>query len=489
MKRTKIIATLGPATDDPQVLGDLIKAGVDVVRLNFSHGSAAEQIARAKAVRDYASTIDRQIGVMVDLQGPKIRVAKFLDTKINLVDGDKFCIDTEYDVTAGTNEIVGCSYATLSTDLNQGDTLMIDDGRIVLWVEDISGSKINCIVKVGGALSNNKGINVQGGGLSAPALTKKDMEDIKTAAEMKADYLAVSFVESADDIHNARRLINEAGWSKCSIVAKVERAEAVKDLILESIVEASDVVMVARGDLGVEIGDACLPPVQKQMIRMARSMNRVVITATQMMESMIENTIPTRAEVFDVANAVLDGTDAVMLSAETAAGKHPVKAVAAMAKVCEETEKQRTVTKSDHRLDSVFVEVDESIAMAAMYVANHLKVKAIACLTESGSTTLWMSRISSGIPVFAMTPNLVTRRKVTMYRGVYPVSFDLEISSHALLNEAMINELLRRGVVRDGDYVILTKGDLRGTEGGTNAMKIIRVGDHAVSAPDDEHFV
>lgn len=488
MKRTKIIATLGPATDDPKVLDDLIQAGVDVVRLNFSHGTAEEQINRAEAVRNRARATGRQVGVMVDLQGPKIRVAKFADTKVLLVDGEDFCIDTDYDPDAGTNKIVGCSYSTLSTELKRGDTLMLDDGRIVLWVKEIDGAKIKCTVKVGGILSNHKGINVQGGGLSAPALTEKDLVDIKTAATMKADYLAVSFVRNAEDVENARRLIAEAGWDQCGIVAKVERAEAVKAKTLEGIVKASDVIMVARGDLGVEIGDARLPPMQKKLIKMARAMNRVVITATQMMESMIENTIPTRAEVFDVANAVLDGTDAVMLSAETAAGKHPVKAVAAMAKICTETEKQRTVTKSNHRINTKFEHVDEAIAMATMYTANHLKVKAIACLTESGATTLWMSRISSGIPVFAMTQNLYTRRKVTMYRGVYPVSFDIDTSSHARLNEAMINDLLRRGVVRTGDYVILTKGDLRGTEGGTNAMKIMRVGDHELDKIPEEHF-
>jgi len=475
-RRTKIVATLGPATDDPKVLDALIEAGVDVVRLNFSHGSAEEHSDRAEKVRKRARAHGRQIGVLVDLQGPKIRIDKFKNGSIELNEGDTFILDADCDPTAGDQTRVGIAYKELPNDLKRADNLLLDDGRLVFWVDSIEGNQIHCKVKVGGTLSDRKGINRQGGGLSAPALTEKDKEDIKTAAALKADYLAVSFPRCADDIHQARKLLEEAG-GHAGIIAKIERTEALD--VIEEIIEASDVIMIARGDLGVEIGDAALPPVQKELIRKAREMNRVVITATQMMESMIESQIPTRAEVFDVANAVFDGTDAVMLSAETAAGKYPAKAVEAMDRICRVAEKQRVTTRSDHRINTRFKKVDEAVALSTMYAANHLKVKAIAALTESGTTPLWMSRISSGIPIYALTSHVGTRRKVTLYRGVYPISFSTNTRDHAAINIEAVDELKRRGVVRDGDLVILTKGDLMGQLGGTNAMKILRVGDVA----------
>ena len=482
MRRTKIIATLGPATTDAKMLDKIIDAGVDVVRVNFSHGTPEEHMERAEQMRNRARAHGRQVGVLCDLQGPKIRIEKFKDQKVNLQEGENFTLDTKHDPMGGTHEIVGMAYKSLHEDVSRGDTLLLDDGRIVLWVDNVEGTAVHCRVVQGGELSDRKGLNKQGGGLSAPALTNKDREDIKTAAKMQADYLAVSFPRTADDIHEARELMLAAG-SKAAIVAKIERADALENI--DEIIEASDVIMIARGDLGVEIGDAALPPVQKELIRKARRMNRVVITATQMMESMIYSHIPTRAEVFDVANAVLDGTDAVMLSAETASGKYPDKVIAAMDRICVEAEKSRQVTKSDHRINTVFKYIDEAIAMAAMYTANHLGVKAIAALTESGSTALWMSRISSGIPIYALTSHVETRRKVTMYRGVYPVSFEVTTKDHAAINREAIDELLRRGAVRDGDLVILSKGDLMGVLGGTNAMKIVRVGQLEASAEKD----
>jgi len=483
MRRTKIIATLGPATDDPKMMDRIIEAGVDVVRINFSHGSHEEHKERAEKVRNRARAHGRQVGVLCDLQGPKIRIQQFKDGKVNLTEGDTFILDTKLDPKAGTRERVGMAYKALPEDVSRGDTLLLDDGRIVLWVDRVEGNEVHCRVVVGGELSDRKGLNRQGGGLSAPALTQKDRNDIKAAAEMQADYLAVSFPRTADDIEEARRLIREAGGS-ADIVAKIERADALDNI--EALIEASDAIMVARGDLGVEIGDAALPPVQKRLISQARSMNRVVITATQMMESMIYNQIPTRAEVFDVANAVLDGTDAVMLSAETATGKYPDKAIAAMDRICIEAEKQYVAMHSDHRINTEFKRIDEAIAMAAMYTANHLGAKAIAALTESGATALWMSRISSGIPIYALTSHVGTRRKVTLYRGVYPVSFEQLTKDHAEINKEAVDELLRRGTVRDGDLVIITKGDLMGVMGGTNAMKIVRVGelDHIINSED-----
>lgn len=473
MRRTKIVATLGPATTKPEVLTAIIKAGVDVVRLNFSHGDVTQYVDLAKLVLKIAAENGRQVGILADLQGPKIRIARFRDDKVILEKGQQFVLDAELDSNNGDEHQVGIDYKQLVQDVLSGDTLLLDDGRIVLTVDRVEGQRIICHVEVAGVLSNNKGINRQGGGLSAAALTDKDKVDIKIAAEMQADYIAVSFPRSAEDINYARQLLRDAG-GKGSIIAKIERAEALD--VLDEIILASDAVMVARGDLGVEIGDAALPPIQKKIIARARKLNRLVITATQMMESMIENAIPTRAEVFDIANAVLDGTDAVMLSGETAVGKHPIKVIEAVDRICLQTEQQREIRVSRHRIDSKFEKVDEAIAMGAMYLANHLDVRAIAALTLSGSTTLWMSRVSSGIPIFAMTPNEATCRKVTLYRGVYPVLFSVEKKDQMMLNKASIALLERKGVIKTGDTVIITKGNVE-VQGSTNMLKIVRVGD------------
>ncbi len=475
LRRTKIVATLGPATDDPKVLDEVIAAGVDVVRLNMSHGTHEDHMQRADRVRNRAQASGRQVGVLVDLQGPKIRIAKFYGGGVNLQSGDQFILDTAWPHNEGNRERVGVTYAPLHEEVSRGDNLLLDDGHIALWVDEVADREVRCKVTVGGRLSDSKGINRQGGGLSAPALTDKDRDDIRFAAAIEADYLAVSFVRSADDVDEARRLLREAG-GQGGIVSKIERAETLG--CIEEIVGASDVIMVARGDLGVEIGDAELPAVQKQLIKLSRSMNCVAITATQMMQSMIDSPIPTRAEVFDVANAVIDGTDAVMLSGETAAGAYPARAVEAMDRVCKEAEKQSSARLSDHRLHSVFGSVDEAIAMAAMYTANHLGVRAIAALTESGATPKWMSRISSGIPIYALTPHVATRRKVTLLRGVYPVSFDLTGVDTVQANVEIVEELQRRGAVRNDDLLIITKGDLTGMSGGTNVMKILRVGEN-----------
>jgi pyruvate kinase len=477
-RRTKILATLGPSTDRPGVLEALVRAGVDVVRLNLSHGVHDEHRQRASRIRELADAAGRQIGVLVDLQGPKIRIGRFADGPIELSDGDRFTLDAACPLDAGDAQRVGLTFPELIDDLTAGDTLLLADGAIELEIETVAGGSAVCRVINGGPLSDNKGINKKGGGLSAPALTDKDRGDIAFAASIDADYLAVSFVRSADDVNQARELLVEVGGS-AHIVSKVERAEAVENI--EGIIEASDAIMVARGDLGVEIGDAELPAVQKLMIRRARRGNKVVITATQMMESMIEHPIPTRAEVFDVANAVLDGTDAVMLSAETAAGRYPVKAVQAMDRVCREAEKQSKVRKSHHRLNSVFGRIDEAIAMATMYTANHLQVVAIATLTESGSTPKWMSRISSGIPIYALSSQLATQRRVTLFRGVYPIGFTLNSSDSQQVNIDIVDKLLQLGAVARDDLILITKGDLDGVEGGTNLMKVLRVGEQPLS--------
>ncbi len=478
LRRTKILATLGPATDKPGVLEDLFEAGIDVVRLNFSHGSAQDHIDRANRVRELSKKTGRRVGILADLQGPKIRIAKFKESKIWLDEGQDFALDINLGKDEGDNSQVGITYKPLAREVNPGTRLLLDDGRVVLDVVNVeNNTRVNCKVVVGGDLSNNKGINLLGGGLSAAALTDKDKEDIKTIAILNADYVAISFPRTADDMHEARKLL-EAEGCYAGLVAKVERAEAMQ--VIDEIILASDAIMVARGDLGVEIGDANLPAAQKLLIKRSRELNRAVITATQMMESMIENSIPTRAEVFDVANAIVDGTDAIMLSAETASGKHPVRVVQAMVRICMETEKQPNVIKSKHRMTDSFSHIDEAIAMSAMYMANHTAITGVASLTETGSTTLWMSRISSGIPIFAFSSHEKTLGRVTLYRGVFPIPFTHEKMANAEVNHYIIDKLRKRGLVNDGDSFIITKGDATGHQGGTNSLKVITVGEDPI---------
>lgn len=477
LRRTKIVSTLGPASESPEMLEKLILAGVNVFRLNFSHGSPEEHKQRAENVRSLAAKHDRFVAVLGDLQGPKIRISRFKNGKIHLKLGDKFILDAGLGRDEGDQDQVGIDYKELPGDCKPGDNLLLDDGRVVLEVEKIEGKRVYCVTRIAGPLSNNKGINRQGGGLSAPALTEKDIADIKTAAEIDVDYLAVSFPRSADDMNRARKLLNEAGNDRAGLVSKIERAEAVADdETLDSIIEASDAVMVARGDLGVEIGDESLIGVQKRIIERSRALNKVVITATQMMESMISSPMPTRAEVFDVANAVLDGTDAVMLSAETAAGDFPEETVKAMVRVIIGAEKHPTASQSTYRVDQQFSTIDESIAMAAMYTANHLSgVKAIIALTQSGATPRLMSRIGSQLPIFAFSGRTDTQRRVALYRGVQPVPFDTDIVPGPEEHTRALEILKSKGVLSDGDLVIVTNGDTNEL-GGTNTLKVLRVG-------------
>lgn len=468
---------MGPATDTPEAIEAIIRAGVDVVRMNFSHGTHAEHAARAQLVRELAAKVGRVVAILGDLQGPKLRIARFKDGKITLKAGDPFILDAELANDVGDQERVGLGYKELVNDVSAGDELWLDDGRIVLEIVEIKGQEIHTRAINGGILSNNKGLNRRGGGLSAEALTDKDREDIAAAASIGVDFLAVSFPRSAADIHEARRLALEAGC-KAAIVAKMERAETMEAAVRDEIILASDVIMIARGDLGVEIGDAKLPAAQKCLISRARTLNRAVITATQMMETMTENPIPTRAEVFDVANAVMDGTDAVMLSGETATGKHPALVVKTMAAICKEAENSNETRQSGHRMNERFGRIDEGIAMATMYTANHMGVRAIAALTESGATPLWMSRIRSGIPIYALTSSDAAARRVCMYRGVYPVKLHEPLKDPKIANRQAVELMMEEGIVENGDLVIITKGDLMGTKGGTNQMKILRVGEH-----------
>lgn len=475
-RSTKIVATLGPASNDVATLERLLQAGVNMVRLNFSHGTAQDHLDRAALVREIAKKMNRPIAIMVDLQGPKIRVGKFEKNKIELKNGAKFVLDAE--CTLGNQTTVGLDYKELPNDVEAGVILLLDDGKVKLQVDRVEGPKVFTTVLVGGTLSNNKGINRQGGGLTAPALTGKDMEDIKVAAKLRADYVAVSFPKSSADMYMARTLLKAAG-SKALLIAKIERTEAISNL--DDILTATDGIMVARGDLAVEVGDAAVPALQKRMIKAARRLNKLTITATQMMESMISSPVPTRAEVSDVANAVLDGTDAVMLSAETASGQYPVETVESMARVCVEAEKSQDYAVTNAvLLDGEYSRIDQTISMAALFASNHLNVKVIAALTQSGSSALWMSRVISGVPIYALTPEAETYNRLALFRDVEPVM----LSHHNTDRESLLVraevEMLKRGIVQAGDMIAFTFGDVVGMGGGTNCLKIVKAGETKV---------
>ncbi len=473
-RATKIVATLGPASNSPEVLRAMIDAGVDVVRLNFSHGQAQDHIDRAALVREVARQAGKEVAIMADLQGPKIRVGRFEGGKTMLVPGQKFILDAATS-ELGDNQRVGLDYKALPRDVRPGDALLLNDGLLKLIVDSVHGPEVHTTVVAGGELSNNKGINKAGGGLTAPALTGKDMEDIRTAMSFQCEYLAVSFPKSATDMEMARQLANMAGESwghKPAMIAKIERSEAIP--VLEAILRASDGIMVARGDLAVEVGNAAVPALQKRMIKLAREMDRVVITATQMMESMIVNPVPTRAEVSDVANAVLDGTDAVMLSAETAAGRYPVETIEQMAAIALEAERAEDASIDTDFADKRFGRIDQSIAMGALFTAHHLGCKAILALTESGSTALWMSRHNIKVPIYGMTSQVVSQRKMCLYRNVRPILMpNFSDRDQALARAESV--LVEQGVLKPGDTYAITCGEPMGYPGGTNMLKVCRV--------------
>jgi pyruvate kinase len=477
VRSTKIVATLGPASSDAAIIQRLIAAGVDVVRFNFSHGKAEEHLQRAKLLRQLAAADGREVAIMADLQGPKIRVGKFEGGKVELQPGAQFVLDANCEL--GNAERVGLDYKDLPKDVRAGDVLLLNDGLLVLDVDRVAGSEILTTVRIGGELSNSKGINKQGGGLSAPALTAKDVRDIETAMECGADYVAVSFVKNRTDVEMARRLANIAGEKhgiKPLVIAKIERAEAID--VLPDILAAADGIMVARGDLAIEVGNAAVPALQKRMIKMAREANKLAITATQMMESMIVNASPTRAEVSDVANAVLDGSDAVMLSAETASGKYPVEVVETVASIVFEADRSQTPGFDQHFLNDAFTRIDQSIAYGALFTAFHLRCAAIVALTESGSTALWMSRHDIDVPIYALTPSVATQRRLALYRNVRPLHFQITDDRDRALAAAE-GLLLAHSRVKRGDLIVLTCGEPMGQPGGTNTLKIVRVGENA----------
>lgn len=477
MRRTKIVATLGPASDRPGVLKQLLEAGVDVCRLNFSHGSADDHRRRAREVRSVAAEIGRTVALLADLQGPKIRIARFKEKAVAVEAGAQFVLDATLNVDDGDKTRVGLDYRDLPADCRSGDRLLLDDGRIVLEVIEVQGPKVITTVITGGMLSNNKGINKEGGGLTAAALTEKDYSDMDVVAEIDANFVAISFPRGAEDMHLARAALNARG-SRADLIAKIERAEAVaSDVNLDSLISASDAVMVARGDLGVEIGDDRLVGVQKKIIARARALDRPVITATQMMESMILNPMPTRAEVFDVANAVLDGTDAVMLSAETATGRYPVETVRAMAKTAEGAEQTEQAQALGARVEAQYGRRDEAIALGAMYIANHLrKLSAIVCITESGSTPLWMSRSGARLPIMALSQHPRTLERMALFRGVKPLAFVPPASQPmSEVDQLVVGQVAESLDLPDDSQVLLTRGDRLNTPGGTSTLKIVSV--------------
>ncbi len=471
-RQTKIIATLGPATDDPAVLERVIAAGASVFRLNMSHGKGEDQLERARLVRKVSSRMDREVALLADLQGPKIRVERFTDGQVDLAAGDEFILDAEDDTTPGTKERVGVSYKGLPRDVHPGDVLLLDDGLISMVVERVDGGKVHCTVELGGILRDRKGLNLKGGGLSISGLADHDLSHIELAARMGVDYLAVSFVSDERDINRARKLMRKAG-SEAALVAKIERMEAIENL--EEICDAADVIMVARGDLGVEIGDEELPGLQKRIIRTALKHNRIVTTATQMMQSMVENPVPTRAEILDVANAVIDGSDAVMLSAETAVGKHPVRVIESVHRICVGAERHFEQEGVVTHLNVRFQRIDQAIAMAAMFMATNVSVQAIIALTESGSTAQWLSRVQSAVPIYAFSRNEASRRRMTLFRDVYPVKLETDSEDEELVVQSALQKLWRTGALVSGDRVIVTMGDRMGRSGGTNTLRYIKL--------------
>lgn len=472
---TKIVATAGPATDGLEQ--KLIEAGVSVFRVNFSHGDADEHRSRVEAIRAAALTTQHHVAILGDLQGPKIRIGQFTNGAIELVIGAAFAIDAAISKEAGSATAVGTTYTHLGTDCQTGDVLVLGDGLIELAVTATSAGRVDCTVVTGGALSGGKGINKRGGGLSAAALTPKDEADIKLAAQLDVDYLAVSFPRSGADLEHARQLATAAKL-RCHIVAKIERAETVAtDASLDELISAADAVMIARGDLGIEIGYPALMGVQKRITQRARALNRPVITATQMMESMIENPSPTRAEVLDVANAVLDGTDAIMLSGETAIGAYPLKVIEAVVSVMQGAEATAAQTHIERR-NQPLEAIDHAIALGVMSVARRLdRVTAIVCFTSSGNTPRLMSRYLGPIPIYAMLEEPKTLAWVALYRGVQPVFLTPEIRDYEAMNQAAIQWLQTQQAVTSGDRVIISKGDLRDVResGGTNTLKVIEI--------------
>ncbi|NQY41843.1 MAG: pyruvate kinase, partial [Legionellales bacterium] len=444
LRRTKIIATLGPATQENLSLVSLLDTGVDLVRLNFSHGNHQQHVENIKRIRQWSKTNNREIGIIADIQGSKIRLGEVSNSEIEIHKDELILIDPKFS-DPGNNKIIGVNYKDIASELEIKDILLIDDGLIKFEVVDIIQDRITCKILNDGILKSNKGINREGGGLSGISFTSKDQQDLDFALSHRVDFIALSFVRDQNDILKVRQLIKAANIN-IHIIAKIENKQSLQNLT--EIINSADGIMVARGDLGLEIGIENVPFFQKHLISKTRELNKPVITATQILESMTTKTMPTRAEVSDIANAILDCTDAIMFSGETASGEHPDLVVHTANKICLSSEKNPTTAISQHRIEKKFSRIDESIAMASMYIANHQDIQAIVCITTTGTTPLLMSRIRSNIPIYAISPNITIIRIMNLYRNVYPIMFNYTKYQHTSINQRVINELLELNLIK-----------------------------------------
>ena len=474
-ERTKVVATLGPASSNREVLGGMVDAGLDVVRLNFSHGERADHAARVELVRAVAKELDHNLAILVDLQGPKIRVGVVDDNGVKLDRG------REVTLVAGTDRCaepdIPVVYPALAADVRQGDRILLDDGAIGLLVEDVEGERVRCQVERGGVVKSRKGVNLPGVAVSAASLTAKDRADVATAVEFGADYVALSFVRKPDDVAEAKQAIAEHGGD-IPVVAKLERPEAID--VLDDILEVADAVMVARGDLGVELAVEQVPPIQKHIIARANSLGVPVITATQMLESMVASSRPTRAEASDVANAIFDGTDAVMLSQETAIGQYPVEAVATMNRIAREAEATPYLLAPPPPAVGG-LDVPATVCRAAVQMATDLGAAAIVAFTESGASARYVSRFRPRTPIIGLATSELARRRMALFWGVEtasPLAIGTQVRS---MIDAADERIVKEGLLAPGDLVVVVAGS-PGGRGGTNRVLVHRVGQPDLAA-------
>jgi pyruvate kinase len=474
-ERTKIVATLGPASSNREVLGGMVEAGLDVVRLNFSHGERADHVARFELVRSVAADLGHNLAVLIDLQGPKIRVGMVDDDGVKVDRGSEVVLVAGADRCAEPD--IPVVYPALAADVRPGDQVLLDDGAIGLRVREVQGERVRCQVERGGVVRSRKGVNLPGVAVSAASLTVKDRADLATAVEVGADYLALSFVRKPDDVADAKQAIADLGGD-IPVVAKLERPEALD--CLDEILEVADAVMVARGDLGVELAVEQVPPIQKGIIARANSLGVPVITATQMLESMVASPRPTRAEASDVANAIFDGTDAVMLSQETAIGQYPVEAVATMSRIAKEAEATPYLSAPPPPAVGG-LDVPATVCRAAVQIATDLGARAIVAFTESGASARYVSRFRPRVPIIGLTTSEAARRRMTLYWGVETAApLDVGTEVRGMIDSAD-ERIVKEGLLAPGDLVVVVAGS-PGGRGGTNRVLVHRVGERDLAA-------
>ncbi|WP_028986403.1 pyruvate kinase [Thermicanus aegyptius] len=474
MRKTKIVCTIGPASEKPEVLRDLITLGLDVARLNFSHGTYEEHGARIKLIREISKELGKDVAILLDTKGPEIRTIDVENGAVELIPGEEIILTTEE--ILGNAKRVSITYKGLPDDVEAGSRILIDDGTLELVVEKVVGGEIYCRIITGGILKNHKGVNVPGVKVRLPGITEKDAEDIRFGIEQGVDFIAASFVRKAADIYDIRKILEEHG-ADIEIIAKIESEEGVQNA--EEILAVSDGLMVARGDLGVEIPAEDVPLIQKRLIAMCNAAGKPVITATQMLDSMQRNPRPTRAEASDVANAILDGTDAIMLSGETAAGKYPRESVRTMARIAERTESAygRELAVRERGKNASMVTITGVISEAVARAAVDLQAAAILAPTESGYTARMISKNRPNLPILAVTPHGKVIRKLKLVWGVYPIRYQNEQKSTDEMMEQAVELALESGMVKRGDLIVITAGVPLREPGTTNLMKIHVIGD------------